>query len=200
MPAPRGPDRGRAQACLAAARGPRQRACAGIMATTRGPAHIACAGMPGCRESARRRTRAGQSRRRERHVAVVAIAVAVVVVSLSCRSRSRSSGRSHGGGRVVALRGSGSGSRCRCYSQGEEEKKGGLTFCRVVGSTGACCRRCPSPPLLRTVTLAGPSWAGAGATLCARSCSRVWRSSRQWGGEAWATHQIECALSRQTWE
>jgi hypothetical protein len=73
--------------CLAATRGPRQRACAGIMAVTRGPAQMACTGMPGCRESARRKTRAGQSRRRERRVAVVAIAVAVVRVIASVSVR-----------------------------------------------------------------------------------------------------------------
>jgi hypothetical protein len=63
------------------------------MPAARGPDRgDTCAGMPGCRESAHRWTRAGQSRRRERRVAVVAIAVAVVVVvvvSLSCRRRSR---------------------------------------------------------------------------------------------------------------
>jgi hypothetical protein len=137
-----------------------------------------------------------------RRAAVVEIAVAVVVVivvvSLSCRSQtwswswrwSRSRGAWHG-----------SGGHCCCCSQGEEKKRGGgLTFCRVVGSAGACYERCSSPPLLQTATLAGPSWAATGASLCLRSCSRVRRSSRQWGGEAWTAHQIECALSRQTRE
>jgi len=51
-----------------------------------------------------------------------------------------------------------------------KKKKGGL-LCKVVGLVGACCRGYLSLPLLRTATLAGPSWAEAGASLCARSCS-----------------------------
>jgi len=39
----------------------------------------------------------------------------------------------------------------------------GLTFCRVVGSLEACYIGCSSLPLLRIVTLVGPSWGGAGA-------------------------------------
>jgi hypothetical protein len=83
------------------------------MPAARGPdREHACAGMPGCRESAHRWMRAGQSRRRERCVAVVVIVVAVVIVvivSLSCHSRSRSCGHGCGHGYIVALHGSGSG-------------------------------------------------------------------------------------------
>jgi hypothetical protein len=91
----------------------------------------------------------------------------VIILSLSCHSCSCScsSGCSRGSGYVVILCGSSSGSHCCCCSQGEEKKRGELTFCRVVGSAGTCCRGCLSPPLLWTTTLAGPSWAGAGATL-----------------------------------
>jgi hypothetical protein len=83
------------------------------MPVVRGPnrEHV-CAGMPGCRESAYRWTRAGQSRHYKRRVAVVAIVVAVIVVivvSLSCRSRSHSCGHGRGHGHIVALHGSGSG-------------------------------------------------------------------------------------------
>ena len=66
----------------------RPRACAGIIAVARGPDRgRECAGMPGCHESAHRRTRAGQSRHRERCVAIVAITVAVVRVITSVSMR-----------------------------------------------------------------------------------------------------------------
>jgi hypothetical protein len=179
---------------MAMARGPAQMApCTALLAAARGHRGRDCAGIPGCRKS----PIGGQTRRRERRAAVVEImatvVVVIVVVSLSCRSQSWSWSWRWSRSRAAWH---GSGGRCCCCSQGEE-KKGGLTFCRVVGSAGACCRGCSSPPLLQTATLAGPSWAAVGASLCLRSCSRVRGSSRQWGREAWTAHQIKCALSRQ---
>jgi hypothetical protein len=51
-------------------------------------------------------------------------------------------------------------------------------FCRVVGSPEACYIGCSSLPLLRTVALVGPSWGGAGASLCATSLIGIERGSR----------------------
>jgi len=64
-------------------------------------------------------------------------------------------------------------------AKGKKKKGGGLTFCRVIGSAGECCRVCLSPPLLWTATLAGPSWVAVGVSLYARSYNQVQRSSRQ---------------------
>src|SRR5216683_8172980 len=124
----------------------------------------------------------------------------LLLLLLCCYIVTVSHGHGHGSGHIVVPCGMAVVGVAAAAAKGKKKKGGGLTFYRVVGSAGACCRGCSSPPLLQTATLAGPSWAAAGASLCLRSCSRVRRSSRQWGGEAWAAHQIECALLRQTCE